>query len=44
MNWFKLLMWGFAILIMWSWITYFTSDERMCGQDDVYDNNCGEAE
>ncbi len=34
-------MWGLFMLIVWSWIIYFTSDSKMCGQDDIYDNNCG---
>jgi len=35
-------MWGLFILIIWSWIVFFTSDEPMCGPDDVYDWNCGD--
>lgn len=39
-NWFRILMWGVFFIMMWSWIVVFTSNEKICGQDDIYDNNC----
>jgi len=39
--WFKLLMWGFFLLIIFS-IFHYATTNRICGYDDMYDNNCGD--
>ena len=41
-NYFKVLMWGLFFLIIWSFITILTSNEGICGQDNIYDYNCGD--
>lgn len=41
-NWFKILMWAFFFLFVYSLYYLLTSGERFCGPDDIYDWNCGD--
>lgn len=40
LNYFKVTMWVFLAIIIYSIITMIVSSGYSCGFDDLYDNNC----
>jgi len=39
-NWFRILMWGFFLLIVFSVSYRILSDDYYCTLDDIYDWSC----